>query len=250
MNAIRAFTVVVAGEKWHVDLDTGWRHDAVGAVLFLEILLMLWSSDRMVRFIVPHHAKKQLQNNSKTIQASRAWNWVAIVFVFPANLLAIRFTEASYVLERGSSENVTVPSTEFGELPSKLVVFTRTGELERIDRDTESLEGERSLQWAYQRPGLQATVSLDYSFINWHYYVNCYPAQGWEILDHDVIHDGQTTVAVRMKRGATASTNALVPVPNPEPRTLALLGVGMSAGGLVYFRRRKAAKVVKETAAE
>lgn len=203
MNAIRVFTVVVAGEKWQVDLDTGWRHDAVGAILFLGILLMLWSSDRMVRFIVPRQPKKQALSSSKSILASRAWNWVALVFVFPAVLLAIRFTEASHVLERGSLENVTVPSTEFGTLPSKLVGFTRTGELDRVERDTESLEGERSLQWAYQRSGLQATVSLDYSFINWHYHVNCYPAQGWEILDHDVLRNGQTTVAVRMKRGAT-----------------------------------------------
>lgn len=49
---------------------------------------------------------------------------------------------------------------------------------------------------------------------------------------------------------ATASTDSDVPVPNPEPGTLALLGIGMSAGGLVYFRRRKATVIVEEEAAE
>jgi len=50
--------------------------------------------------------------------------------------------------------------------------------------------------------------------------------------------------------GATASTNSNVPVPNPEPGTLALLSIGMSAGGLVYFRRRKAMTIIEEETAE
>lgn len=49
---------------------------------------------------------------------------------------------------------------------------------------------------------------------------------------------------------ATASTDSDIPVPNPEPGTLALLGIGMSAGGLVYFRRRKVTTIVEEASAE
>lgn len=203
MNAIRVFTVVVAGEKWQVDLDTGWRHDAVGAVLFLAILLMLWSSDRMLQFLLPFKERAPQQRSTKTVSGAGVWNWIAFVFLCPALLLAARFTESG---ANGSTEtlaSVVVPKSGFQELSDSLAGFQREGELAAIERDMESLEGEHSLQWHFRADAMQATVSLDYSFVSWHYHVNCYPAQGWQITDHRLLQGNANTVTVKMTRGPT-----------------------------------------------
>ena len=52
-NALRVFLVVYSYSVWELEIDSGWRHDALGIFTYAVALLMSLSTDRLLSFLVP-----------------------------------------------------------------------------------------------------------------------------------------------------------------------------------------------------
>src|SRR5262249_5457985 len=51
-NMVRIVLVVVLSTRYGIDAATGWQHEAIGLVMFLVMLGLVMSTDRMVMFVL------------------------------------------------------------------------------------------------------------------------------------------------------------------------------------------------------
>lgn len=202
-NVARIVSVVVADRRG-IDLTEGWRHEALSIVVFIAALVLVSSTDCLIRVVSGWFAALRARHGEdhkperplptpQSIQTSKAkgfcWSWgattaVAVVFLLVA--------AANWALNRTSD---SAPAESIAERLDGFTVEVlpeTVGDWKRVDfrderRNAESAFGEFSRIWTYRRGSTAALVSADYPFPGWHDLTRCYTSQGWIIRNQRLI---------------------------------------------------------------
>ncbi len=56
-NVVRVAAIAFLAARWGIDLSEGWRHETLGAGLFVAVLGLVWSTDRLLLFLTAPSAR-------------------------------------------------------------------------------------------------------------------------------------------------------------------------------------------------
>jgi exosortase len=197
-NTARVVAVAWLSARWGINLADGWRHDALGMLLFALALVMIWSTDRLLVFL----------SRSRTGTASAIADlretapertWPVIASEQPAGTLrrAAWPVCCAYGLivlvhmssigweSKGESAAIDVIAPSLERLAAESLPPTvgpwKQASFMRETRSQASNFGEFSEVWTYQTGLVRAAVSLDHPFPDWHDLTICYTHQGWAL---------------------------------------------------------------------
>ena len=234
-NVIRVTLVVVLYVERGVDTGDGWTQAMFGVGLLVFELLMLLSTDRLLRFLlqplVPVEERDPQGERAdpdppiaerQTDAAPQGSNGMSLVML---NFVALAFLAVG-VVQTATGVNRRLARTEgisFAEdddrgdrvplsdvlseatLPETLVALERV-EFKVQTRSPNDDRGRYSIAWRYAGPQEDAIVSVDFPFFGWHNLGGCYQSRGWQleswtVMDGDGVHDafGAPFAELRMK---------------------------------------------------
>ena len=205
-NAIRVALTVILADRVSPWWASGTGHDLLSLAVFGFILLMVWSTQQLLRLWTenvvrwfwmeydaetaygkpedapePNGARIAPEDVGDT--TSRRTLRIAVVFfvctlgIIAGRTLWVRYTSADPI-ERVGSERLPDPGLE--ALPTLLAGWTQTG-YEHVRRSRESIFASDSYTWTYAREGNRAIVSVDCPWNEWHDLSICYTAIGWDV---------------------------------------------------------------------
>jgi exosortase len=204
-NVARVVGVAYLYTRWGLDLASGWRHDAFGLALFVLALGLIWSTDRLLAFLLAPSAPKPnpvaapARGGGEGVPGGAAGGlektWLAS---WPAGLAFAALAAAHLALNGVGVRGPAAPAgPEIAGLdaldqeaapPSadgyRLLAFAQRS------RNPGSEFGEFSREWSYQLGLNAAALSLDYPFPGWHDLTRCYTTQGWTIDRETVVPEG------------------------------------------------------------
>jgi exosortase len=215
-NVTRVALVALVLARWDIDWSAGWRHDALGLLLFAAAVGLIASTDQLLGFLlapartpiapassgemqgVPGGATVQEAVPDEpapgAAQRTPPWRithffWLATLTV-PAYLLLLGGHALAQRWDEPDAEgDSTLPGAvaELGtdSLPERMGPWRRQG-FQTLTRDTGSFFGERSCTWRYRHGERTATLSVDYPFPAWHDLTRCYTGQGWRVEEQTV----------------------------------------------------------------
>ncbi len=201
VNVCRVALLTFVTSEWDLDLLEGWRHQAVGFVLFLVCFGLVVSSDRLLLFLtatgqhfLSHFADGQLPqfggHASRTRWSLPARTWLTSpVALVPFAVLGLLQLGLDWAYPH------TAPTADVAEplpigtetLPAELAGWQRVGEVQRKTRAEGRMYGLFSHVWTYRRGKVQAQVSLDYAFLGWHDLSLCYSSSGWAVTNQEQV---------------------------------------------------------------
>ncbi len=197
-NVARVFLVAVLLSRWNIDVATGWRHDALGFVLFAVAIGLIWSSNRLLLLLTPFLSKRinteatataapldggrELEKPNWGAAWQHSWlnSWVAAA-VFGLLLLghfALNGTSAFASAPGEIAPGVLALNED--SLPREFDGWTRAS-MTTETRAARNAFGQYSKAWTYRGTAQTAVVSLDYPFATWHELTECYAGQGWQL---------------------------------------------------------------------
>lgn len=198
-NTGRVFAVVYGAVRFELELDSGWRHDALSLLTYFSALVMALSTDQLFRFIVRHDASQPglishlLESPIKGINelvdglkvkgamASRLPIAAGGLFLCPLFLLGM-----SAIVSRDTSEGA-VPAFANDAVRVVNAVFVpkeiegwELVDTERVERKKNDILGSASVIYTFKGNGMTARFSVDGLFPDWHDLGVCYEALGWK----------------------------------------------------------------------
>jgi exosortase len=201
INVARVTGVVWAYASWNLDLTSGWRHQAVGLVMFGVGLALIWSTDQLLLFLTlsrptARPAKSMGRAGADETPAEgvvcatkrrlSVWPLVAGYGLLLACYLGLYGQALAGRAVDG--KRVIFPEQVAREtLPAQLADWQQAGFAEE-HRNEGSAFGEFSKVWIYKLGTRSAILSLDYPFPGWHDLTRCYLGQGWTI-EQEIVHD-------------------------------------------------------------
>ena len=201
-NAARVAAIAYLLGRWGIDFSEGWRHEALGAALFVAALGLVWSTDRLLLFLAaPSVAAAPRPAAQRPAPAPGAagprtgspvgWAFAgAYLLLLLAHFGLYGATPADAAAE-GGPVAAAVERLDADSPPDRLDRWQRLGYAPE-SRNAGSAFGEHSKTWTYQAGPNTAALSLDYTFPCWHDLTRCYTGQGWT-MDGQVVRqaDGE-----------------------------------------------------------
>jgi exosortase len=197
-NVARVTFVTYACARWGIDLTTGWQHEGLGLLLFAIALGLLWSTDRLLQFLLvpgkmsavektPGASLNPGQDPGRTERFSvglAGWGvGVAYAALLAAHVALYGFGVGEE--NAGAGPATAVQAAEGDVLPAQVASWERQG-FKVETRNPGSAFGEFSRIWNYHCGQNLGAVSLDYPFPDWHDLTRCYTGQGWRIEEETV----------------------------------------------------------------
>jgi exosortase len=195
-NVARITTVAFAWGRGF-DLSIGWKHSAIGVLLFVFSIGLILTTDQLLLFLLPKEPfrwlKRIFTKSSKSASSggstqkgakhsSLPVGFLALSAVFP--LLGftqlLRLPDAISRLDSIFQSNLKVPELGRDAMPEQLEGFRLT-QFESIDRVEGDPFGMSSQRWTYEKEGLSVGISLDYPYDGVKDMTQCYEAVGWKI---------------------------------------------------------------------
>lgn len=208
VNTIRVAALVLFNERWQIDLLQGTPHTLFGIVLFAFAIAMLFCTDQLL--MVFHESEHVVKLGSgRRLRTSRTTSpppdipepppvpastvprrnrlYTALCPMFGVLLVCQLYSVAAGT-GRTVSRNLQPSNRTFAaeDLPQQLGTWTQTN-FEIQTRDVVNYLGEHSAIWTYQREDHEVFVSVDYPFWHWHELIQCYQAQGSELVTRRVV---------------------------------------------------------------
>ncbi len=240
-NVARVVMIVYVDNTWGVDLSKGWQHETLGFVLFALTLAILVSTDRLLLFLgktVTWNDPLDPKNVAKAAAAHAAASrtrgrlaglptgWalagpVAVAYVLPILLQAGDYQMGALVGQvktvfTGDALIEAYKNLPEDTLPEKIDRWQRVGNSELESRPVGNAFGLYSRAWRYQMGNLNATVSFDFPYDEWHDLAYCYRGIGWTIPEitafhHDLPDESGTSLTCwRMAMGRPTGKSSLV----------------------------------------
>jgi exosortase len=193
-NLLRVLLIVLADIRLNYDLAHDPEHSTLSIIIFIGILGLLFSTDRLLLFFNP----RSRAGFEATTQRGKAWtnsilellpdinaSWVsswAIGILF-ALIAAFQF----YIMGGEFTRSVIRPDIKFTQIGAdglrKTILGSQQMAFDTADRPEGHINGEHSQIWKYAFNNQHiCEVSLDYTFTGWHELNICYTNNGWEIL--------------------------------------------------------------------
>jgi exosortase len=188
-NVVRVVTIAYLYDRYGLDLSIGIKHDLLGFACFAMAVLLIWSMDRLVLFLLPRVSPPTPEPAQPTAPAGqggaavqalvRVLSWpMAVAF----GLLLLLHT-VTYGLTPPEMSAVPLPTiarlTE-RTLPEELAGWKRRG-FTTETRNPGSAFGEYSTCWIYETDQRRALIAIDYPFPGYHVLDVCYIKQGWTV---------------------------------------------------------------------
>ncbi len=219
-NVSRIASVALAWQKG-IDLSMGWKHEALGIVLFVLSALLILSTDQFLLFLLPADpigwlkklrapGGKDRRRSGKSSRGSNlVWAKAALGIggIFPA-LMVLQLTRMPEVpsLQGAFQSDLQLPEFGRGFLPAELVGF-RLSNYESIQRVPGDPFGRSSQRWTYEKNGVSVGVSLDYPYEGVKDMTQCYENVGWTIGASRILSEQDLKVTYQL-----ADANAPVAV--------------------------------------
>jgi exosortase len=199
-NVTRVTLVTYASARWGIDLTAGRPHQALGLFLFACALGLLWSTDRLLQFLLAPGKTNTLpktpgesMDQEKTADDTRRLPGGIAVWAVGAAYAALLTAHVALYGFGVRDEDTTVRSlppalqalnTEV--LPAQVASWERQ-DFQTVPRNPGSAFGEISQTWTYRCGQNLGVFSLDYPFPSWHDLTRCYTSQGWRI-EEELVH--------------------------------------------------------------
>jgi len=195
-NLARVLAIVIADVKFeYTGLAEGLPHSMLSIMIFLFIIPLIFSTDRLLLFMSPWSQRSLYVAPSKE---NKPWHASILELVPDLNytwlsswavglLFALIACFQFWIVGRDTL-TLTRPNIEIAEiglngLPDKLLGATRLS-YDTENRKFDHINGEHSQMWKYafnnQYP---ANISLDYTFTGWHDLTICYVNGGWTVTN-------------------------------------------------------------------
>lgn len=220
-NASRITTVAWLRDRWNVAADEGWRHDLLGFIVFAAVLLLLFGTERLLRFyaaVLPpanespeadHEPNLVTRKVAETVRPKTGYAVVAAAIC----LLALQIPSFARDVGERAAAAWKVRIDDLGDdfLPATSGDWKRSS-YRSIKRNRGSAFGEYSQLWSYASGGKRGTPSFDYPFVGWHELTECYQSQGWVLESRTMVEieaNKLPCVVVRL-RHPQSSRNALL----------------------------------------
>ncbi len=207
-NALRAFVLAYAYQRWNLDLLSGWRHLAVGFTAFLLTLLLVLSADALMRFFwqSPRTNPQSRPADFPTRLPELRLTWLGWL-PLPLILTALALFQFGFIgIEVRDTGR---PAAEFEaalhQLDADLFPKQWAGWLQKDfvveSREVSSEFGANSRAWLWKLPEGKAVVSADFVFSEWHDLQVCYRSTGWGIEEAGFANvSGVPVTMLRMTR--------------------------------------------------
>jgi exosortase len=214
-NCARVVLIAVAQVRFGVDLAHGLRHDVLGMVIFLFLVGMVISLDRLLCFLFNSTYsfmalfKKGRMVLSRMAEAQKKkidlgltrWPGMGGTWVYakPIVGIAVLLCAANYSLAALGLIEVARPSDatmvqaldtlHLDSLPPVINAGDGATAWSRLkfevapERPRDDKLGQFTRYWWYKHPNVdeQVTLSCDYTFYNWHDLTLCYRLNGWQM---------------------------------------------------------------------
>lgn len=202
--------------EYNFDILSGWKHEAVGLILFAGYLGLILSADQLMMFLfgpgrepaedrmVP--AKPPPSPPAEKLELRRGPRWPAYAVGVAFGLLGLAqlgqgVMELRYNFAQASIDERILPALHLPpELAGWRMVDSPGGGPHQIE-----ISGVRSQAWHFRRGGDIATVALDYPFRGYHDVTICYVGNGWEVFGkrtHQASEsrDGAPSIEVKLQK--------------------------------------------------
>jgi exosortase len=226
-NVGRIVAVVYVGTPGRLDLSTGWKHEAVGLVVFALALGLTASSDclfsfgRNVLYLRRTLAQQALIGSPRAASPDRiamadgsgmrtrlpalsrtrlaSWRLAAVFGVLiVVQPLLIRSLLEDYLLP-GPLAAGQLRAVHASDLPAFWGPLEQQA-FSTVERDRGSDEGRFARRWTYRWAARSIVVSMDGPFQGWHELTRCYVANGWTVRERSVQSTGTHAGAIAVVR--------------------------------------------------
>ena len=211
MNVVR-ITSIALGQEWYgVDLSHGWQHATLGYICLGLAVLLLMSTDRLLR-VVFFPTNPDTLNSKLANPIVRLWNaafelvetrsdvsragsagssrggWLLWILPLPIGLMLA--TSAKAISSYGRSP---IAKTGLGEV---LFAFDPKAELspkfqlveyKHVVGSADQPFGEHGDVWIGQVGAMPVTVAMNQPYPVWHDLCVCYEANGWTLNDRELV---------------------------------------------------------------
>ncbi|MEQ9411981.1 MAG: exosortase U [Fuerstiella sp.] len=221
-NVARIGTVAVA-LGWRMDLSMGWKHEALGFLLFCLSLVFVFTTDQLLMFILPSRIPSLLnwvyewqtgegesrdrRRRTKPAAAGsglqKAVVCLAAIFPVVGAAQLVRMPENAPGLASVLQQDFDLPPLGAETLPQQAAGFQRE-DYQTVERVFGDPLGQASQQWYYRRGDLTAMVSIDYPYDGIHDLCVCYSQIGWQIERSRVIPADEVQKIAPEAAGAVA----------------------------------------------
>ena len=221
-NTLRILVITLIDPRVHsrIDLTTGWGHELLGLTAFAFSFGLLVSFDHFLQFL-----SGPIEDiDSEPTPMSQVWNrwlsrrmpsisanldtqdldqfrptqhaiqnivrrrvpWWCIGLFLALTVLQMASLTRGHLIEASQpSQSVNMGKLTARSLPPKLGDW-QFQQFDVEQRDDGRTEGGISRIWRYRHPAYDATVSLDYPFIDSHNLTTCYVHRGWIVTERKI----------------------------------------------------------------
>lgn len=210
MNVIRIVAIAAVRHWYDLDWSHGWQHSAIGYVSLSVSVLLLLSSDRVIRVLF-FPTKPAAGTRGRTNPLVTTWNYLfwsaprpvrlaqaepagrprlatqalmamAICILLWQSVQAVnRPTSPEPVSEALKQRFMNMPHS----IPSSSVQSFVQASHERLQGSIEMPLGENADVWRGSIATIPATIALTQPYPTWHDLSGCYRAIGWQLNDRE-----------------------------------------------------------------
>lgn len=205
-NLARVIIIAVAWDRRGIDLATGWKHEALGFAIFAVLLVLVWSTDRLLMFVfatlkgllfwrreaMSRELQAKLERQRAKDYGSTRWPSLAGAWFMAKPALACLAAIGLFngaMLAMGSMQGAPLTADvlvqRFGKLdkgffPPKIGNWEQD-KFEEEQRSAGDIKGDYSRTWHFRNKDLPAIFSLDYAWTDYHELQVCYNSSGWTV---------------------------------------------------------------------
>lgn len=209
MNALRIVLIAVSHDAKFADLSEGVAHTALGLVLYLIAMWMLWSTDQLLQFVFSPLARNETnskynsqhklrrlwtqltedaptaeplttKNNTPADNSSHPKRLHRLAFMIGIAGLLQFVPHASPASKSETTRSFDNLNQQSLVADSEITDFSRT---QRQNLKERNLFGANSASWSIDVPGRELRATVDGPFDTWHDLRQCYSGTGWTIVN-------------------------------------------------------------------
>jgi exosortase len=199
----------------HYDIDVlaGWRHEALGVVLFVAVLALALSLDQLLLFLTEAVYRGPMPGDPPLVMPEATLPGRPATPGFSLSRFTVLGFACAFALlgclQISSAMSQPAPGLVRPVLPERLGAW-RQVPLDAADMQHTYPHGLVSEVWHYQLGKLTALVTFDGPFSSWHELTRCYQSQGWQVSQRSVQEPDSSSPFVEVQFDQPLKAQALL----------------------------------------